>query len=230
MSDISFLDRFKNILSSANGFVFGAGGTAPNTAPLKLTSQVAPLIAPEQGAFELVGNSLQFSQLVKRRGVPMSQGVILSDTQLQNTIIESEDLIIASHGENYLEIGKCEEIVIRGTIQQTNAGVGQLQIRVKYAGVTLQTIQTNSGNIIAGTPFEIRIASTCRSIGVTGTMHFHSVFWIDGITNIADSVALTTIDTTTAQNTTITAKWTVANAGNIFTVNQGRVLCIETNR
>lgn len=207
-----------------------AGTTSANTAPLKFTTQANGLSTVEQGAMELIGNSLQFTQLAKRRGVAMSQAVIISDTTLGNSTTESGAVITAEHGANYLEVGKCEEIVLRGVIKQTNAGAGQLQLRVKYAGTTLTTTSTATGTISAGTPFEFRVTATCRSTGASGTMQFNCVLWIDGIANIPDSVSLATIDTTTAQNTTVTLQWTVANANNTVTVNQGRVLCIETNK
>ena len=207
-----------------------AGSTAASSAPLKFTTQASPLTTEEQGTMELVGNSLQFTQLVKRRGVAMSQGVITADTTLANSTTETAAIITAAHGANYLEVGKCEEIVLRGTMQQTSSGGGQLQVRVKYAGATIQTLTTNTGNIAAGTPFEIRVTATCRTTGATGTMQLNSVLWIDGVANIPDSAALSTIDTTTAQNTTITLDWTVADVSNTITVNQGRILCIEPNR
>lgn len=209
--------------------VLPPGTTAAGTAPIKWTTQGAGLSTVEQGAMELIGNSLQFTQLAKRRGVAMSQTVITSDTTVANTTTESGALITAEHGANYLEVGKCEEIVLRGTVQQA-AGSSKLQVRVKYAGTTLQTISTNTGLISAGTPFEIRVTTTVRSTGAAGTMAINSILWIDGVNNIPDSYTLATIDTTTEQNTTITLKWTVANASNIITVNQGRVLCIEPNK
>lgn len=215
----------------ADTLLLNAGGTAPGTAPLKLTTQAAPLSVVEQGAFELVGNSLQFSQLVKRRGVAMSQSVRTSTTTVENSVTESAALITAEHGANYLEVGKCEEIILRGTIKQRSNPAASLTIRTKYAGATIQTISTPiSTAVAANTPFEIRVTTTCRSVGATGTMQINSVFWVDGVSNAHDAAALVTIDTTTAQNTTITAQWGEANVDNIFAVHHGRVLCIEPNR
>lgn len=208
--------------------VIGPGNTT--TASIKLTSQAAGLTSVEQGAIELVGNSLQFTQLLKRRGVAMTQSVLTTDTTLTNSTAESAAVITAEHGPNYLEVGKCEEIILRGVLQQAAAGSGRLQVRVKYAGVTVQTIQTNVATIAANTPFEIRVTTTVRSIGATGTMQVNGVLWIDGLANAADAAALVTIDTTSAEDTTVTLQWTYASASNVITVSQGRVLCIEPNR
>ena len=215
--------------NNVSPLVFKAGGTTTGTAPIKLTTQSAPLVTPEQGAFELVGNSLQFTQLALRRAVAMSQSVRTSSTSITNSTTESASLIDVSHGANYLEIGKCEEIIIRGTIQQANAGGGTLQIRVKYANITIQTIVTVAGNI-AATPFILEIAGTCRSTGASGTMQFDSFFRIDGLANNPDASTLVNIDTTTAQNTTVTMQWTVASPNNSCTISQARVLCIDPSK
>jgi hypothetical protein len=229
MADISFIDRIKDALLNTTGWIFKAGGTGAGTAPLKFTSQVAPLATPEQGAMELVGNSLQFSQLVKRRGVVMSESVLLSNFQLVSSSAESATIITAEHGAGYLEVGKCEELFLRGTLQK-DAGGATLTIRVKYAGVTIQTIVSATSAVSAGTPVEIKVSATCRSVGVTGTLQINTIVWVDGLSNVPDSSNLVTIDTTTAQNTTVTAQFSAASATNNLVISQGRVLCIEPNR
>lgn len=210
--------------------VLAAGSTGAGTAPLKLTTQASGLASVEQGAFELIGNSLQFTQLLKRRGVTMGQDVITSTTTLANSVTESAAIITSSHGANYLEVGKMEEIVLVGVLGQTAAGAGQLKVRVKYAGATILTVQTAVGTIAAATPFEFKAHTTCRSTGASGSMQINGHLWIDGVANVPDSRATITIDTTTAQDTTITLQWTTANASNTVSVDQGRVLCVETNR
>ena len=209
----------------------GAGTTAAGTAPLKLTTQASGLSAVEQGTFELIGNSLQFTQLAKRRGLAMGQDVMIADFQLVSSASESAAIIAAQHGANYLEVGKCEEIILRGVVQKdVGTPTNTLTIRVKYAGTTIQTIVTSSSAIAAGTPIEIRVTTTCRSTGVNGTMQINSILWIDGVTNVPDSSNLVTIDTTTAQDTTITAQFTNSSATNNLVITQGRVLCIETSK
>ena len=209
-----------------------AGTTAAGTAPLKFTSQSAGLTTVEAGAMELIGNSLQFTQLLKRRGVAMSQGVLIADVSVNNTSTESAALITASHSTGYLEVGKCEEISIRGTISQRSGASANGSFRIKYAGTTIQTISTPANTLIAaGSPFELRVSTTVRSIGASGTMHIHGILLISGV-SIADFgvVSTATIDTTTAQNTTVTFQWNETNAADLMTVNQGRVLCIEPDK
>lgn len=215
-----------------NRLRLAAGGTTANSAPLYLTTQASPLATPEQGAMELVGNSLQFSQLVRRRGVAMSQGVITSSTTLVATDQnETAALITASHGANYLEVGKMEEILLYGTISQRTNANARLTVRIKYAGVTKQTIVTPALTAITTQPFLIRVACTVRSTGGSGTMQINGLMEINGVAVDPGASTLANIDTTTAQNTTVTFQWdTDNNASNIVTLEQGRVLCVETNR
>ncbi len=207
-----------------------AGLTTANNAPLKLTTQTNGLTTVEQGAFELIGNSLQFTQLAKRRGVAMGQSVRTSDTTVANTTTESAALITAEHSANYLEVGKCEEIVLRGIYSQRNNVNAFGTLRVKYAGTTIVTLTTPPSTSLTNAPFEIVIATTCRTTGASGTMQVNVRFFIDGVLSNGDTNASVSIDTTTAQDTTCTWQWNEANASDTMTVHQGRVLCIETNK
>lgn len=209
-----------------------AGGTAAGSAPLKFTTQSAGLTSIEQGVFELIGNSLQFSKLVKRRSIVMGQAVLISDTSVNNTITESSALITAQHGAGYLEAGFREKIELLGTISQRNNAAAFGSFRIKYAGVTIQTISTPAATTIAaGTPYKLEVSTTVRSTGTSGTIHIHGLLLVSGIA-IADFGVITTasIDTTTAQNTTVTFIWNEANAADLMTVNQGSVVCIDGDR
>ena len=209
-----------------------AGTTSAGTAPLKLTTQSSGLTSVEQGAFELIGNSLQFTQLAKRRGVSMGQNVRTSSTTVENTTTESASLLTAEHGAGYLEVGKMEELVLVGTIGQRVGVNAFLTIRVKYAGSTVQTFTTPALTLIsAGTPFRLMITTTCRATGVSGTMQIDSRFSVIDATSTDTGISSSvSINTTTAQDTTVTVQWGEANISDIFTVTQGRILCIETDK
>lgn len=205
-----------------------AGGQGTNQAPLYFTPQSAGLTNVEVGAMELIGHSLQFTQWFKRRGVAMTQGVLTNDIAVSNSVVETL-VHTVEHGAAYLEVGKCEEVVLRGTMRQ-NVSAGYLMVITKYAGNALTTNATAVGAIAAGTPFKVEVTATCRSIGSAGKMQINTTFWVDGVSNIPDSAVLATIDTTTEQNTTVHLLWTQANANNWIKVNQGRTLCIEPNK
>jgi hypothetical protein len=161
----------------------------------------------------------------------MTQQVIVSHTTVRNTASESSPLTVSSHGANYLEVGKMEEIALYGSVAQRANPAAVLTVRVKYAGATVQTIATPANTVInANTPFMLRITMTVRSIGNPGSVQMNSWFQIDGITNTPDAATLMTPNTTTANNTTVTFQWGEANVADTITVNQGRVLCVEQNR
>lgn len=207
-----------------------AGTTAAGTAPLKLTTQASGLTTVEQGAFELIGNSLQFTQLAKRRGVLMGQGVRTSNTTVENTTTESASLITAEHGAGYLEVGKCEILTLIGTLGQRSNPNAYIDFKIKYAGSVIHTLSTSISNAIAaGSPFRLTVWTTCRATGATGTMQINSMLeCVNEVTKGGNNSV--TIDTTTSQDTTVTASWGEAHASNILVVHQAFIQCIETNR
>lgn len=211
-----------------------AGTTAANTAPLKFTTQASGLTTVEQGAMELIGNSLQFTQLAKRRGVAMTQNTRTSDFTLAASGGSSESAAVAtsSHGANYLEVGKMEEIVLVGTMSQRSNPNANLTVRVKYAGSTVLTFATAISTVIAAnSSVLIRVYCTCRTTGATGTMQVNAVLEINGTATDPQAASLVTIDTTTAQDTTVTFQWgTDTDAANTITIHQARVLCVEPSK
>ena len=215
-----------------------AGTTVAGSAPLKLTTQASPLTVVEQGTMELVGNSLQFTQLAKRRGVAMSQNVIISDTTIVGGGAETGNVLVAEQGANYPEIGKCVEMIVRGTMSQRSNVNATFSMKVYYGAAASETLRqtittTASSAIGTGTPFEMRVTATFRTVGAgSGSIQLNTVFWIDGVANVPDSALLiSSLDTTVATNLIIRiAAGTDNNATNTLTANQGRVLCIETQR
>ena len=279
------------------------GTTAVGTAPLKFTTQAQGLLVVEQGAMELIGNSLQFTQKAKRRGVVMSQSVRVADVAQTNTTNDSYcaftasiagttmtvsaissgalypgqqvfcsgmttytyivsqtsgatgstgnyvvnasqtqasasftgAIVIAEHGPNYLEVGKSEEIQARGTFQQAAAGAGILTIAIRYAGAAATVSLATTTGTIGASQADLRVWSTCRSVdATTGTLKLNAELrWTVDSTGVSTSVrgnGTYTGDTTAASILTVSAAWSVASATNSFTINQSRVLCVETNR
>ena len=106
-----------------------------------------------------------------------------------------------------------------------------IKFRIKYAGVTVDSVSTPiNTTIAAGSSFELISYITCRSTGATGTAQVNTILRIDGVANNPDSNPLVTINTTTSQDFTITAVWGEANASNLMTVNQGHITCIEPSK
>jgi hypothetical protein len=202
--------------------ILSPGTTA--TPSFKLSTQASGLTTVEQGAMELIGNSLQFTNLAKRRSVVQAATVLSTGVSVTNTLTETT-LISSQYGANYLEVGKCEEIVLRGIIGKNINDV--LTLRLKYAGATVITLPIDGAAITAGTALGLQIIATCRSTGASGTMQINVISSIDGRTNPPDTRALVTINTTTAATLALTAQWGAAVAANTLTIDHGRVLCID---
>ena len=216
------------IWQEANGSVVPYMDNTPLlNKPLKLPSVPAGVAPVEQGLFELIGNSLQFTNLAKRRSVIQAATVLTSGISVTNTTAETS-LISSQYGANYLEPGKCEELILRGIIGKGNNEV--LTLYVKYAGVSVITLPIDSAAITAGTAVDIRMIATCRTVGVAGTMQVNVNAHMDGRSNPPDTRALVTINTTAAASLELTAKWGAALPTNTLTIDHGRVLCIDTAR
>jgi len=214
-----------SVSENINHIVLAAGTTTQ--APLTFTTQPNGLTTFVQGAMELIGNSLQFINLAKRRSVVQATGVRTTNLTVANTLIETT-LISSSYGANYLEVGKSEEIIVRGVIGKANSNT--LTLRMTYAGVTIITLPITGAAITSGTAFEVLAVSTCRGVGPTGTLQVNLLTRIDGITNPPDTRATVTVNTTIAQNLTLTAQWGTASVSNTLTVDHGRVLCIDGDK
>lgn len=209
-----------------DGVVIDTGSST--VAPIVLKTEntgVSPVI---NGALEKIGNTLQYTNLAVRRGVVQSLGVLASDLSVTNTTTETTILTIP-HGANYLEVGKVEKGEIQGAISSVSGvGANTLTIRVKYAGVTQATFvipeaARTSQNI------EIHVITTCRAIGNgTTSMQIHARSEIDNEANDATvNVLATGLNSTTAENTTVTVEWSDASASNSLTALQSFVLCID---
>jgi len=61
-------------------------------------------------------------------------------------------------------------------------------------------------------------------------MQLNNYFSCDAIAIIPSAPHLITVNTTSAADITITAKWHEAHASNLFTNNQGHVECIDNNK
>lgn len=218
-----------NTTISANGYIIlPAGSTTAGTAPLKFTTQASGLATVEQGAMELIGNSLQFTNLAVRRAIVQNSFLVTSDVAVTNTTTETEIASIP-HGANYLEVGKKENILLQGTINSVSgAGANTLTIRVKYAGTTYATFviieaARTTQNI------EIHVMTTCRAIGNgTTSIQIHARSEIDNEANDATINTLATgLNSTVMQATSVTAEWSDASASNSLVILQGECLSVD---
>jgi hypothetical protein len=192
-----------------------AGTTTASTAPLKFTTGTL-LGTPEAGAMEFVDGKFYVTGVAKQKVLDRSGDVKLDTTTVTNTTNETT-VYTADIGVNSLRAGNVLHLDMSGTIDEAAAS-DAVTIRVKVGGVTMATVVSPASGIAAKF-WHITGYATIRSVGATGSMAWHLDMNADTVTTEAGGVS--TIDTTTAENITVTAQWNAAKAGNIFTCTQG---------
>jgi hypothetical protein len=205
-----------------------AGGIGANGSPFKLTTQAAGLTTPEQGVMELINNTLSFTNLAVRRSVVQGQSVRTATATVANTTTETE-VFSCSQGANYLTAGKQIEVSLQGLYTSiSGAGANTLTVRIKYAGVTLVTLVTSEANN-TDQVVDIIAKFTCRTSGGGGTGQIYGKCDINNVLTDPSQIASFALDTTTAQNLTITVQWSDASASNDIRITQGRAICVDNN-
>lgn len=193
----------------------GAGTATAGTAPLKFTAGTL-LTTPEIGAVEFADNNLYFTNVAVRRPLDRSSDVVLSTVTVTNTVVETT-LYTGILGADALNAGNHIRLHVNGII--TNATAAD-DITIKmYMGATQITTFNPAIGKVANADWHLDSEITIRSAGATGSIAFHGHAEIDANEDTQNSIV--TIDTTAAQNLTVTVTWDAAKAGNILSLYQG---------
>jgi hypothetical protein len=94
-------------------------------------------------------------------------------------------------------------------------------IKVKVGGVTMATLDS-PGKTLTDECWKIDGFATLKTVGATGNMAYHIHMEIEDDKNDTCSFS-DTVDTTTAEDITVTVQWNAAKAGNTITIAQGFV-------
>lgn len=117
--------------------------------------------------------------------------------------------------------GRVLRTIAMGTYSTANASA-TLIIRLKMGGITLLETSSTAGNATEA-PWKVELTTTIRTTGASGT----EVSYISATFNNSEDDAAETvehsIDTTIAEDITLTVQWDEANAGNTITITQGFV-------
>ena len=204
-----------------------AGTAAAGTAPLKLTD--GPLTAAaEPGAIEYKGHTFYASTSLVRRSIMLAQDVVVQSVPVTGT--DAETTIYTTTLEaGYLTPGKMINIKLFGSYR-TASSASSFVVKVKLAGVNILT----SASLPAATaendrPIDLDIRSIIRSIGTAGTLISYGKIQQDNLAANIDISASTEINTTIANDITITIQWAVANAENRFSLEGGATQCVDAN-
>jgi hypothetical protein len=192
-----------------------AGTATAGTAPLKFTSGVL-LTTPESGALNFVDDKFYVTCVGTQRVIDRTSDVKLDTTTVTNTTTETT-VYTGLVPANSLRAGNILKLNMSGTIDEA-AAFDAVTIRVKIGGVTIATIVSPASGIAAKC-WHISGFATLRSVGASGSMAWHMDMNADTVSS--DACGLNTVNTTTAENVTVTAQWNTEKAGNIFTCTQG---------
>ena len=191
-----------------------ATGTA-TAQPLKFVSG-ALLTTPAVGSVEFLDGTFYLTEVATRRAISVSADAIIATTTVTNTTDETT-LYTGPVPANELLAGKTYRVNLYGLISTVNVSQ-TITVRLKLGATTISTAVVTPANL-TDEPWHATFTVTVRSVGATGTVStFSEVFVETSHDAVSESVV---IDTTAAEDVTLTAEWGAADVGNVFSVTQG---------
>jgi len=192
-----------------------AGTAAAGTAPIKLTAGLL-LTTPETGTIEFYGNKFTITNKSARKVIDRTSDVKLTTSTVTNDIAETT-VFTGLLPANSLVAGNILKLEMFGTIDEAAAS-DEVTIRIKVGTMTMATIVSPASGVSAKC-WHIKGSAIVRTVGASGEMAWH--IDMDAAGNSEDGCGVDTVDTTAAENITVTAEWSAAKAGNIFTCTGG---------
>jgi hypothetical protein len=191
-----------------------ATGTA-TAQPLLFVSGTL-LTTPEAGSVEFLNGTFYVTECAKRRAISVSADSLIATATVTNTVTETT-LYTGPVAANELLAGKTYRVNLYGLISTTNASQ-TITVRLKLGATTISTAVVTPANL-TDEPWHARITFTVRTVGATGTVSTFSEVYVETSHDaVSESVV---IDTTAAEDVTLTAEWGAADVGNVFSVTQG---------
>lgn len=151
------------------------------------------------------------------RIIDVTGDVIVESTTAANTTDETT-IFTGSIAANDLGAGQVIKVQGFGLFSTTNAS-DTVTLRFKLGSTTLATLASSAGNV-TDVPWDIQAILTVRTTGATGTVSSRTETDLNGTTQTDHSTS-DTIDTTAAQNITITAQWDAADPDNSIQIDMG---------
>ena len=171
---------------------------------------------PVAGAIEFDNDRLYITNVALQRAISRSACVETSTTTVTNTTDETT-IYTCPNAANSLKVGNHLHVECTGIITNATAA-DDITIKLYVGAALISTYNPAMGNV-AGADWHADLDTTIRTAGASGTMASHGHVEIDGgevATNELDS-----IDTTAANDITVTVQWDNAKAGNIISLYQG---------
>ena len=157
-----------------------------------------------------------------RRAVVLGSNAITGGTTVANTTTETQ-LATSTIAANEMAVGKVFLFRIAGRYSTAN-GTDTVDIRFRLnsaGGTHLGTlVVTSTAAAVTNAPFALELLLTCRTTGGSGTVWVNINGHLNNVSKAATATAVTTVDTTVAENILATADWSAADAGNTITCEQ----------
>ena len=192
-----------------------AGTATASTAPLKFTSGT-DLTAPEAGVIEYDGLHFSVTEVIDRRVISVASDSVTTAVTVTDTTDETT-VFTASISADELHIGKVLRVWGAGQISTHDAN-DAITVRIKIGGTLLTTLDSTPKQV-SGVAMHFWDIITIRTIGVAGTLASHGYIMIED-TEVHDNDQDVAINTTGADDITVTFQWDDADAGNIAILDQ----------
>lgn len=173
---------------------------------------------PVAGRLEYSNDKLYLTNVGKQRAIDRTSDVITTTTSVSNTTTETT-IFTGTIDANDLRAGNVIKGIVSGVVSNATAS-DDVTIRVKLGSTTLITLAPAIGNV-TNADWHIDGIWTVRSVGATGSIATHVSAEISGNKEITNSIE--TVDTTAAENITVTIQWDNAKAGNIISAYIGLI-------
>lgn len=178
---------------------------------------------PEAGLLEYDGKRLSFVNKTHRRTIGQSNGFIVIDTTVANTLTETE-ILTSPLDADTLYAGKLIILHILGKYSTKNIG-NTFTLRLKLAGATILSAICQS-KTVTDDPFSAQGFLTIRTIGESGTYVVQDRVSL-GNQSLNSSPNYGSINTTTINHLSVSVQWIAAEPENSFTLSQSYIQIIN---
>jgi hypothetical protein len=149
--------------------------------------------------------------------VVFGSSVVVADVTVANTTTETT-LFTGTIAANAMVPGKVFRARIYG--QMSSLVTDTVTLRFKVGGATFLTIVSNPV-ALSGAEWSAEFVMTCRTTGATGTVISQAIAIINSLIQDTTDSGTHVVDTTAAENITVTAQWSAASASDTITIQQG---------
>ena len=209
-------DGNEYIDSLADGYLdFGATTGHRFNAPITIADKTL-LGTPVAGTFEFDNDRMYVTNVGSQRAIDRTSDTIVETTTITNTTDETT-IYTGAIGANCLKAGNILKLHCDGVLTNDSAS-DDVTVKIYLGSSEVLSFKPALGNV-TDTHWHIDGNMTVRTVGDSGTMAFHLDMDIDD--NVTSMIGTDSVDTTAAEDFTVTITWDNAKAGNTISIYQG---------